>query len=310
MKFKLILFIVLCAGAIACVGTDIVNDSTDSIPARIELTPDNSAVQVNDSATFQASFYDTLGSLVPGVAFEWMSLSSDIASIDADGRALGLQPGQTMISASANGIASEFALLTVVADANRVASIALSPQDRAIGIGEILRFTATARNLEQQPVPGVTFAWQSSDSDIVSIDSTGLATALQAGNVRITAIADDVESSATNVTVLAQALRGTFVRQPGTSYSVRGTATLTRGTAADGSFSLTFGDDFSTSNGPRLHVFLSNSNTVNGQSLDLGLLQRTSGAQSYDADISAQNFNWVIIHCVPFNVTFGFAELQ
>lgn len=75
---------------------------------------------------------------------------------------------------------------------------------------------------------------------------------------------------------------------------------------------LNFGSDFSSSNGPGLAVFLSTTSGRNSGSLNLGNLQRNSGNQDYSVsgNVELGDFDWVIIHCVPFNITFGFAELK
>ncbi len=61
-----------------------------------------------------------------------------------------------------------------------------------------------------------------------------------------------------------------------------------------------------------MQVFLSASSAVNSSSLSLGDLQQTTGEQTYfvSASVILETYSYVIIHCVPFNVTFGFARLQ
>ncbi len=102
---------------------------------------------------------------------------------------------------------------------------------------------------------------------------------------------------------------GEFTARAGTSYQVMGTVTLKR--LDSGRLSVEFADNFSTSNGPRLHVYLSESQRVTGSSVDLGALQSTTGAQAYtvSSEVTLEQFNYVLIHCVPFNVSFGFAQL-
>ena len=80
----------------------------------------------------------------------------------------------------------------------------------------------------------------------------------------------------------------------------------------DTGLQLRFLDSFSVSNGPDLHVYLSTENRVNGRSLDLGDLQSTRGAQTYTLPntVEMDEFDYVLIHCLPFNVTFGFALLD
>ena len=306
IKLWLIMSITFLLG---CVGTDIVNDSSISIPARIEIAPKTAAVEIGQAVTFQATYFDTLGDEASETVFQWRSLSPALVTIDENGLATGRQAGQAMVVALAEGIQSAPALLTVVADANQVAQIVVAPDSGVLRIGETLQFTATALNLSGNEIFGKSFSWRSSDSEIVTITDTGLATAIATGNAEVVATTDGIESLSAFVEVLGQSRTGTFVPRPGTSYRVGGTATLA---GVDGRLILSFGDDFTSSNGPGLEVFLSTSNRVDATSLNLGRLEETRGMQTYEvpASVELNTFDWVIIHCVPFRVTFGFAELN
>jgi hypothetical protein len=294
---------------LGCVGTDLVNEPVATMPARIAINPTSSAVEVGKTTSFQAVYYDSLGNAAAGVAFQWSSADPAIASVDASGQVSGKQVGQTRITASARGIVSAPAMLTVVANPNQVARVVVTPDSGEVTVGGTLQFNAVARNLSGEVIGGKTFTWRSSDAAIASVNS-GLATGMRAGKVNIIAAVDGVESPPARLTVLGTSRSGTFARNPNTSYNVSGTATLEQ--QPNGSLVLKFGSDFSTSNGPGLEVFLSTTNTVGANSRNLGRIKSTSGAQSYavPAGVSLTTYNWVIIHCVPFNVTFGYAQLQ
>lgn len=77
----------------------------------------------------------------------------------------------------------------------------------------------------------------------------------------------------------------------------------------DGKFSLAL-ENFSTNNGPDLHVYLSKEiNPVNF--IDLGRLKSTSGNQVYDI-AGMPDFNqykYALIHCQQYNHLFGSAAL-
>ena len=122
----------------------------------------------------------------------------------------------------------------------------------------------------------------------------------------ITEVSDEVPATE----VMGDSRTGMFVKKPGTSYNVKGTATLEK--QGNANLILNFDNSFSSSNGPGLAVFLSSTNGRNSGSLNLGNLQRTSGSQDYSVPVNVAlgDFDWVVIHCVPFNVTFGFAELN
>lgn len=293
-----------------CVGTDLINEPATTMPARITIDPISAAVEVNKSTRFQAVYYDSVGNAVAGVTFQWSSSDPNIAAVDANGLVSGKQVGQVQISAKARGVTSDPAMLTVVADPNQVARVIVTPDSGQISIGGTLQFSAVARNLNGDVLTGKTFSWRSADATIATIDNNGMAAGIRAGKVNIIAAADGVESPPARLTVLGSSRSGTFTRNPSTSYNVSGTVTLEQ--QPNGSLVLRFGSNFSSSNGPGLEVFLSTTNTVGANSRNLGRLQRTSGEQSYNvpAGVTLTTYNWVIIHCVPFNVTFGYAQLR
>ena len=78
----------------------------------------------------------------------------------------------------------------------------------------------------------------------------------------------------------------------------------------DGSMVLRF-ENFTVINGPDLHVFLVQGETMAG-SVDLGSLKGNMGDQNYDillgTDIS--QITGVSIYCVPFHITFATAGLD
>ena len=295
---------------LSCVGTDFITESPLGNSARIEIDPPTTAIQQGSTVSFQATYYDTLGEIVPGTSFQWMSSDTSISLIDENGSASGNQPGQVMIVASAKGVESAPALLTVVSDPNQVAQVSLVPNSGSIKVGETQQFMAAAFNLNNDRLVGKIFSWRSSDPDIATIDNTGLLTAIMPGTADIIASADGIDSPPAFLNVLGESRTGMFMKKPGTSYTVSGTAILEK--LEDGSLLLQFGSDFFASSGPGLHVFLSTTNGINSSSLDLGDLKMNSGGQSYPISgmIDPETFNWVVIHCVPFNVTFGFAELK
>ncbi len=70
-------------------------------------------------------------------------------------------------------------------------------------------------------------------------------------------------------------------------------------------------ENFSTSNGPDLKVYLSKAATPS-EFISLGALKSTNGNQVYDVQGSPdfKQYKFVLIHCERFNHLFGVAELK
>jgi hypothetical protein len=101
-------------------------------------------------------------------------------------------------------------------------------------------------------------------------------------------------------------------------HETKGRATVYK--AADGTMSLRL-TDFSTSNGPDVHVVLAANgdpalkNTVPGQalqSIEVGMLKGNQGDQEYSLPphIDLTQYDTVVIYCVRFRAVFGSAKLE
>jgi uncharacterized protein YjdB len=146
------------------------------------------------------------GASVDGVEFTWTSSDASIATVHpATGLATAVAEGDVTITASA-GALSDDATLTV---AQAVATIDVTPGNATLtAAGATQAFTALARDANDNPMPGVAFAWTSSNPAAAGVDPvTGVATAVATGQSAITAGAGGGSGSA----VLTVALGGLVV---------------------------------------------------------------------------------------------------
>ena len=92
-------------------------------------------------------------------------------------------------------------------------------------------------------------------------------------------------------------------------YEVSGTFTLSN---TSGELQLTFSDNFSTSNGPGLFIYLTNSESSTAGGVELGALKSNSGAQTYDVSDEVQlgTYDYVLVYCKPFGVAFGIGKFD
>lgn len=316
MRYRLTItqIIIVSLLGFSCVGTDFITSPVMTVPPRVTITSAAQAILIGDSATLMAVYYDSLD-MQQSTAFQWTSSNTSIASISEAGVVEGHLAGQVDIQAIAHGVASNLARLTVVANAaTQVATVTIAPDSARLIIGESLLFSADVLALDRTPVTAVTLTWQSTNPSIATINSSGLVNALSAGTTTITATADGIISIPVTVAVtqVQTSRSGQFTERPGVNYTVNGTATLDIDPSNNSKLILSFGSDFQVSNGPGIDVFLSTSNQVTSTSINLGDVKRLTGAQTYDVSAGAtlETFDWIIIHCVPFNVTFGYAQLQ
>lgn len=309
MRTRLTVILLLTTLVAGCIGTDFLEENANIVDPRIEISPEVSAIEIGEALNFTATYYDSTDMPVTA-PFQWVSSDAAIANIDDAGAVTGVAMGQARITASAFGISSEQALLTVVSDPDQVAFVEVTPSDTSVTVREAMQFTAMTLNAAMAPISGEPIAWRTSDDALATVDDQGLVTSIMPGLVQVVATSAGIESSPINLEIFAQSREGTFRAAPNTSYTVKGKAILEQ--IPGGNLRLRFDEDFQSSNGPDLNVYLSTESKINSTSLQLGQLMATRGEQTYTIPpfVEMNDFDHVIIHCLPFNVTFGSAPLR
>jgi uncharacterized protein YjdB len=84
-----------------------------------------------------------------------------------------------------------------------VASVSVAPTTAALGVGETRAFTATARSADGSVIGNRPVGWRSSNSTVVTVLPTGVATATGPGTAQVIAEIDGITGTAA-VTVAAQ----------------------------------------------------------------------------------------------------------
>lgn len=174
------------------------SSSSTGPPTTINITPLKAFISPNQVQSFSATAQDSNGNTLTTVKFAWASSAPNVASIDSNGLALGRSNGSTQITASASGVTSAPATITV---SQPIASITISPRTATIAVNATQPYTASAMDASGNAIPGVTFAWACSFSGIATIDSNGLATGVAPGTVTIVASASGVISTPATLTV-------------------------------------------------------------------------------------------------------------
>lgn len=83
-----------------------------------------------------------------------------------------------------------------------VATVTIEPASATRALGETIQFAATAQDANSNPITGRSVDWESSNTSVATISTTGLATTVGLGSTTITATIDGVAKSATlNVVV-------------------------------------------------------------------------------------------------------------
>lgn len=167
----------------------------ESPPAITELTLTPAAVTlsyVGATSQLTASLLNAKGNTVPAPHIYWVSLDSQVATVDTTGFVTGIAVGTARIRAQFLELA-DTAVITVaripVAMELSVDSLLFTE----LGHSAVVQAKVWDGASTQLPSPDV--AWSSSESGVASVDGVGTVKALADGNAVITATADTVVRS-------------------------------------------------------------------------------------------------------------------
>jgi peptidoglycan/xylan/chitin deacetylase (PgdA/CDA1 family) len=211
---KLIITILLSLLLFGC-GSGVVSPSlTPTLPAipaapvltKISLSPATASIHVGEEQTYVAQGLDQYNHPMAGIAFTWTS-SDDGANDNAiaifhGGVATGVSPGVMHVTASASGVTSAPAALTVLAPPPALATILVTPAQPSIFTGGTQQFSAVGKDQYGNAMSEVVFTWASANPGTATITATGLATGLAAGTTAINASAQGVHGNDSILTVV------------------------------------------------------------------------------------------------------------
>lgn len=180
---------------------------TEATLTELRVTPPSHSMVRGSTQQFTATGVYSDGSsrdLTQSVT--WYSSDASVVAVGVSGMAIGVAEGQVTVSVQKGALSSSnSASLTVTA--GTLSEVRVTPASASLAKGSTQQFSATAI-FSDGSVQDVTqsVAWHSSDTNVVTIDSTGLATAVMAGQVNINAQKDAMTSPLSQLTVTAATL--------------------------------------------------------------------------------------------------------
>lgn len=114
-------------------------------------------------------------------SLQWSSSDPEVASVDGEGNVTALKTGETVVTATH---ALGFTASCTVTVATPASGIAIDKETIALTKGETILLNAT---ISPEDADDKTVTWLSSDETIVSVDASGLVSALKSGSATISA---------------------------------------------------------------------------------------------------------------------------
>ena len=155
------------------------------VPTSMAVTPESVTLAAfGQTVQLTATVRDQGGQPMAGVPVNWASSDAGVVTVDAAGVVMAVDNGSTNVTATVRGGGASAAATVTVAQ--RVAELRLSPIPEVFrALGDTLRMSAGALDASGNMVTGIEVAWSSTDESVVTVDATGLVTAVGNGHARV-----------------------------------------------------------------------------------------------------------------------------
>jgi hypothetical protein len=125
-------------------------------PAKVEITSVPQAVPAGSNLLLSAVARSANGNPRTDVAIHWKALRAAVARVDEAGMLTAVAPGTARVEATAGPATSEVSI-QIVADS--VAKLAIQPASTTAKTGDVVHFTASAKDAKGADMKNVTTAW-------------------------------------------------------------------------------------------------------------------------------------------------------
>ncbi len=167
--------------------------------ATINIEPPDPSISASATVQLSANVVDADQNPLPERVVVWSSDDANVATVDDTGLLTGKGVGTTTISATSEGMSGT---TTVTVSATPVATIEVAPTEATLNVNQTVQLASTTSDSAGNVLTGRLVEWSSSNTDIATVDGSGLVTGISLGDATITATSEG-QSAAAQITVAA-----------------------------------------------------------------------------------------------------------
>jgi alpha-tubulin suppressor-like RCC1 family protein len=169
--------------------------SINPVPiATVSVVPANAALGLGTSSQLTAVPKDSNGTALAGRTVTWSTDNAGSVTVSPAGLISAVGLGSATITATSEG---KSGTSTITVNLIPVASVSVTPGTANVAVAATTPLTATARDGNNNVLPGRVMSWSSSDSSKATVSPTGVVTGVKKGSVTITATSEGHSGSAT-----------------------------------------------------------------------------------------------------------------
>jgi uncharacterized protein YjdB len=249
--------------------------------ASVRLSPTSRDLQVGQTVQLAADALDAQGNVLANRPVTFTSSNATVASVDNTGLVTALAPGSAIITGASEG---KTAVATVTVSSVPVASVAVTPGTSELVVGQTAQLKAEPRDASGQPLTNRALTWSTSAPNVASVSSTGLVTAVAAGNATITA-ASEGKSGTAAITVNPKPVSAVIV-SPGQASVTAGQTLQLSAQVTDDQGNVLTGRPVTFTSGSPAVATVSASGLVTGVAPGTSTITATSGDKNGTATIT------------------------
>lgn len=164
----------------------------------VSITPGAVQLEIGRTATFTGVVRSQLDSVMPRVVLTWSSTNPAVATVTAGGVVSAISKGNATITAAAGAKSASATVFVVDPSVSTVTITTAVPS--VFYVGQTLQAVAVVKDGSSNTLTAFATTWESSNTAVATVSSTGLITAVAAGATTITATASG-KTNSVSVTV-------------------------------------------------------------------------------------------------------------
>lgn len=192
-----------------------------SLPAVIEVSPEDTAVHLAGTYTLRSTVRDFFSDSLPNAARTFSTADSSVATISATGLVTAKGVGLTALTVASTGL---FRSATVRVHDTSPYAIDVSPADTSVHEGGTFILRTTVRDYFGDSVANASRTFQAADTSVATISASGLVTAKKKGQTSL-----QVQSGAVNAFASVTVLDSNIVARVALADAPYGVAASTAG---------------------------------------------------------------------------------
>lgn len=152
----------------------------------VTTTPTTSTLRRNQTLQMTAVGKNAIGTVVPGITFQWASSNSSIGAVDNNGKVTAISPGVVNITATSDGQTgtSQITVTEVL-----IGSCTLTPASQKVTVGNQIVYTLALKDSAGNALSSIgrPINWTSDNNLIAIVNANGVVQGVKAGTAKITA---------------------------------------------------------------------------------------------------------------------------